>query len=730
MAILALPRSPDVAQGNVPGPPRPSFDFGRDRDEQRFWDFYLRSSFIVQAGESAGVLGYLLLSPNGPHRLALEMVVGLVAVASLAVLPWVGRIGKRAWRSEFSLCMALLSGAVVAMCAVLDGGVNSPLLFLLALPVANAALGVAVWAEWVCVGAALLEVTVVAVSDPHITSSVDYLVVVGSFLTGAGLLALGWAINRSRGEKRQAIMFDELVRLALTDTLTGCLNHGAFFERLESEVDRAARLSEPLSLLVVDLDLFKAFNDTHGHLAGDDALCWVGAAAKRSSRSYDIVGRVGGDEFAVVLPNTALPTARGVADRMCKALEGRDGRGVTVSIGAAALNSSEPTSKRLFRDADSALYRAKAGGRARAASRLDTDGPSRRADRPSAAPTAELLADLRLADERLLEARTTVGEAWAILDALETADSVGFAFVGPDFRILRINSVWAAVNGGTVADQLGRTVAEVAPHLWPRFGPAYQTVLETGSALTNLEITGEVALDPGRRHYWLVHLYPVRAHGDPTGICVVALDITDRKELEDHQVSTTRSVVAALAAAVEARDPYTDGHQQRVAEISVAIASELGLGAQEIDRIDLAARIHDVGKLAVPAEVLARPGRLSEAEMALVREHPQRGSAMLERGGISNEVAEMILQHHERMDGSGYPNGLAGDKISIGARIVAVADVVEAMASHRPYRAALGAEVAVKEIERGSGTVYDPDVAAALLRLFRAGRLSLSTAWS
>ncbi len=179
-------------------------------------------------------------------------------------------------------------------------------------------------------------------------------------------------------------------------------------------------------------------------------------------------------------------------------------------------------------------------------------------------------------------------------------------------------------------------------------------------AMTKLEITGEVAADPGRSHDWLVQLYPVRAHGDTTGICVVALDITDHKELEERQVGTTRSVVAALAAAVEARDAYTDGHQQRVAEISVALATELGLGAQEIARIDLAARVHDVGKLAVPAEILARPGGLNDGEMALVREHPQRGASMLQRGGIPAEVAEMILQHHERMDGSGYPDGLFG----------------------------------------------------------------------
>ncbi len=423
---------------------------------------------MVQAGESAGVVGYLLLSPKGPHRGTLQILVGVMALASLAAFPWVGRISQRSWRAGFSLCMALVMGAVVVLCAVLDSGLDSPLLFLLALPLANAALGLAVWAVWLCAGATLLEVAVVGVLDPHVSSSIDYLVVVGSFLAASGVLALGWAINRSRAEKRQAIMFDELFRLAQTDALTGCLNHRAFFERLESEVDRAARLSEPLSLLVADLDLFKAFNDTHGHQAGDDALCWVGTAARRSSRRYDIVGRVGGDEFAVVLPGTALSDARDVADRMCQALKGGDGREVTVSIGAAALSSTEPTSKRLFRDADSALYRAKAAGRARSASVLDSDEPDDRAGGANVVPTAEHLADLRLADERLLEARTTVAEAWAILDVLEAADSIGFAFVGPDFRILRINPVLAAVNGGAVADQLGKTVAEVVPHLWAR----------------------------------------------------------------------------------------------------------------------------------------------------------------------------------------------------------------------------------------------------------------------
>jgi putative nucleotidyltransferase with HDIG domain len=175
---------------------------------------------------------------------------------------------------------------------------------------------------------------------------------------------------------------------------------------------------------------------------------------------------------------------------------------------------------------------------------------------------------------------------------------------------------------------------------------------------------------------------------------------------------------------VELRDPYTAGHQERVAGIAVAVAHELHLPSQDIEEIELAARIHDIGKLSVPSELLARPGRLSEPEMAVVRMHSQAGFDLLERVHFPERVAQMVFQHHERCDGSGYPRGLQGEQILIGSRIIAVADVAESMASARPYRAALGLNAAVDELQSGSGGIYDANVVAAFMRVTKNGQVT------
>lgn len=184
-----------------------------------------------------------------------------------------------------------------------------------------------------------------------------------------------------------------------------------------------------------------------------------------------------------------------------------------------------------------------------------------------------------------------------------------------------------------------------------------------------------------------------------------------RKGLED--------TVLAISAMVEMRDPYTAGHEQRVAELAAAIATEMGLPADRVYGIHLAGSIHDLGKIQVPAEILSKPGRLNEVEYRLVKQHPQIGYEILKNIEFPCPVAQMVLQHHERLDGSGYPRGLKGGEILPEARILSVADVVEAMASHRPYRPGIGLPAALEEIGRNRGVLYDPDAVDACLRLFR-----------
>lgn len=189
----------------------------------------------------------------------------------------------------------------------------------------------------------------------------------------------------------------------------------------------------------------------------------------------------------------------------------------------------------------------------------------------------------------------------------------------------------------------------------------------------------------------------------------------------DKLRANTNAIIEAMCASVEVRDPYTAGHQQRVSKLSRAIAEELGLTEEQKEGVMVSSSIHDLGKIYVPSEILSRPGKLKAAEFNLIKEHSQIGYDILKGIDFSQPIAQIVLQHHERMDGSGYPQGLKGEDILLEARIICVADVVEAMANHRPYRPALGIDTAIGEILKNSGIIYDSAVVAACVSVFQKG---------
>ena len=213
--------------------------------------------------------------------------------------------------------------------------------------------------------------------------------------------------------------------------------------------------------------------------------------------------------------------------------------------------------------------------------------------------------------------------------------------------------------------------------------------------------------------------------GNPSLISGTVQDITERKIVEEKLVKsyenlqkTLNDAISTMVKIVEMRDPYTAGHQQKVADLATAIAGEMKLEDARIDNLRMAAIIHDIGKIYVPSDILSKPGGLSDIEFSLIRTHSQGGYDIVKSMDFPCNVAKTVLQHHERLDGSGYPNQLKSEDTLLEAKILAVADVIEAMASHRPYRAALGIDKALEEISKNKGRLYDPGVVDTCLKLF------------
>jgi PAS domain S-box-containing protein len=253
----------------------------------------------------------------------------------------------------------------------------------------------------------------------------------------------------------------------------------------------------------------------------------------------------------------------------------------------------------------------------------------------------------------------------------------------------------------------------------------FTQVMTTGNPVYG--VRHAIELSDGRRMFLSINGAPI--HDEAGNISEVVLTVDDvtkhrqaEKQIEQSFKKLQKSMadtIKAMSMIVETRDPYTAGHQEKVSKLAVTIANELHLSEEQIAGIQMAGSIHDIGKMSVPAEILSKPGRLSDIELRLIKVHPESGYEILKDIEFSLPVAEIVLQHHERIDGSGYPKGLKGEEILIEARILAVADVMDAIASHRPYRTALGIDAALEEIEKNKGSIYDAAVADVCLKLFR-----------
>ncbi len=270
-----------------------------------------------------------------------------------------------------------------------------------------------------------------------------------------------------------------------------------------------------------------------------------------------------------------------------------------------------------------------------------------------------------------------------------------------------------------------------APEEARRLREFQRLAVETGEEL-NYDFTAK--LPSGDIAFFNTWMRPVKdGKGRVIKLFGTVQDITERKrvekELEQSSANLKKAIeatVKAIALTSEIRDPYTAGHQQRVASLACAIAKDMGINGKRLEALNVAGLLHDIGKIYVPAEILSKPTKLNEIEMNLIRTHAQLGSDILETLELPWVISPIVLQHHERMDGSGYPAGISGENITIEARMLAVADVVEAISSHRPYRPSLGINQALKEIQQNKGKLYDPDVVDACVRLFKEKNFNLA----
>ncbi|HEV2768831.1 MAG TPA: diguanylate cyclase [Solirubrobacteraceae bacterium] len=539
----------------------------------------------------------------------------------------------------------------------------------------------------------------------------------GSAATLLAGLALALAILRLvLSLTENARLLSVMSRSAVTDSLTGLANHRAFHEVL----DRRLREEPDLAFAVVlfDVDGFKCVNDDHGHAEGDRLLREVAHALRASIRAEDCVARLGGDEFGVLVPEAGTPFAVIIGQRVQRAVDALDA-GVTISFGVAEWPTDGPTKEQLLFRADMALYQAKPEGADRrrlkaaagvaAASASHGDPQASGADRVSrvlAAARAQLGMEIAYFSE--------FADGEQVIRRVEgDAESFGLE---PGAGIALEDTYCQRVVDGQLPSIIRDTQAD----------PRVSSLDVTSDASLGAYVGVPVRLSDGRLYGTLCcashSAAPALAERDVEFMHVLARLLgeqleSDEREAHELALQTQALSLRGLLAALNARDRYTGEHSEQVVELSRLVARHLGLSDDEIREVEQLALLHDIGKIGVPDAVLRKQGPLSDDEWRLMREHPAIGARLVAAIDPLVHLAAMIRAEHERWDGGGYPDGLAGSDIPLASRVVFACDAYHAMTSDRPYRPAMPLAAARRELEQNAGTQFDPEVVNVLLRV-------------
>jgi diguanylate cyclase (GGDEF)-like protein len=666
-----------------------------------------------------------------PQEFAVSASAGVVAsLAALGLIASCRRGGSLSVAYAADILAVLL---VVAQVAIPPVGTLLPLAFLV-LPLVHAAsfAGTRGTVGLVVSAVALAVAVAAAAGEPVAT----VLALAIPCVLCAALVR--WRTDALRIQRREIGEREaQARRLADEDGLTGLANYRAFWRALRTEVARAERHPQPFGLIVLDLDNFKRVNDEHGHLSGDRVLRAVAGALRRTARAEEMVCRQGGDEFAVIAIEAGAAEAESLARRLIEAVEESSSRealpgAVSASAGFAIFGQPARTAEALVEQAEAALRDAKHERVGRGAVHGAGAGPAPRsagasapgpdvavaqaaAGRPGVrlAVTASLARALAAAATEEAIAQTAVAHAAGAIDAARVA----LYRQGRGERPV-LAAISGGGEGGPASGTNGHSPVLVALD-------EHRPVVEPGHAAESEE--AHEAL------HGAVLAIPLLSEGETLGALRVestrpdAFAAAEVELLEGMGETVARALAVAETLAElatldwEQDESYaiatarSDAHGREVARLADRIGRRLGLARDELRQLYLAALFHDIGTVCTPPTVLRKPGRLNDDEFAVLRPHPVVAYRLLAPVPGLAAAAEIVRAQRERHDGRGYPLGLAGDEIPVGARILHVCDAYVALTTTRPYRESVALHVALDEIRRGVGTQFDPSVVGGLL---------------